>query len=216
MKTLKLSVLVAVCLFTFMSGYSQLNKISSGVTIKDMIVYEVEIQDPTKINCEYLTANNISEFKVFDYQEEIAMRYFNFAETQILGKEMKDIVQKNTIYFFTSAGPINVKDLKKLITEEEQYVTEYDETGEPKLDANGNPISKTIPGGIIPVKNWKKIRFYEEWRINRLNGMMEKSQLGYVFFGDKTIDGEKKSNVELFGIAKDKASFEKIKMYQPY
>ena len=221
MKNTKLILVAFFFLITSEKNYAQANKPAGNTGLTDFITYDVRIIDPTIITFDSAIAFNLLDYRynstITDYIKANEIRYFNRLQSIKFKKDFRNLFDsKNeaapkSILLIGDCGEIeNFKRIQQRLTPVDSVLM-LDENGEQAIDMSGNTIYQKIVLESL-INKAHTIRFFEEWKMNKLNGMLEKNVLGYCVIGQR----EKYSDfydITFFGIAKDQTSLEKIKYH---
>jgi hypothetical protein len=198
MKILRVLLLLAVSISTAdLPGQTKAGAGGSGKTpITDLIIYDVILYDTAK-------AENVGKswegVEISHYNESVEHRYLNPQQSRDFRKEMQLLIKKKGVLFFDGAELKTADWVNKRLTVDVTIPTE---------DSLGNVLGTMTVPDSIDSRRWSKITFYEEWKLNKSNGMIEKSVLAYMF---SWYNAEKVLWIPLFGIVRDKPALEKIK-----
>ncbi len=169
----------------------------SGTTeIADLIVYDLILYDTTKAET---VGQQWAGATISDYNLAMDRRYLNVDQSRNLRNELSKLIKRKDLFYFDGNDPMShqkVLDRTTLLYTVEQ------------ADSSGNIIGTIAIADTIDIRKWSRVTFYEEWKLNRANGMLEKTVLGYIF---NWYSEDKAVWIPLFGIARDKMAQEKIK-----
>ncbi|MFN6039694.1 MAG: hypothetical protein ACK452_14585 [Bacteroidota bacterium] len=202
---------------------AQASKNVSIKNISDLIIYDVEIINQTRLNLDSNESNELSNYQgmpINEYLKEIDNKYLNNYQLKALIDDLKNYVKSKKLNFFdgTCGATVSADQVLKSLQQPTDSVKLVNLDGEDSLDVKGNAVyKKLVSEDFYVLKKLKSLRFYEEWKMNKLNGMIEKSILGisYICAKEYNIAGERIERDEaVFGIAKDKVSLDKIKQFR--
>lgn len=178
------------------------DKNGGKITVTDFIVYDVLIHDPAVLSMDSSVAFNMAGWQystLRDYQENNEFKYFNLAQSRVFRQQMRSILRQPKVVFFKGNKILKSDELGNAITRS-VFIAEWDSLGE----ITGEKELKDT----ISLKRWSKITFMEEWNLNTENGMLEKKVMAYTV---SYFDEEKEIWRELFGVAADRMTFEKLR-----
>lgn len=171
-------------------------KTSGKADVTDLIIYDFVLYDTTKAET---VGKAWSGTTMSDYNLVMNRRHLNAEQSLNFRNEIQNMLKKKDLFYFDGENPMTHQKVLDRTTVSKE-VTEY--------DSLGNVIGTKRVTDTIDMRNWKMITFYEEWKLNRSNGMLEKEVLGYVFHW---YNEKKRLYIPMFGVARDKAAQERIK-----
>ena len=215
MKKLYLFLSTVLSLSSLPSFGQNTKPVGNKESITDFIVYDVKVVNDAVISFDSTDKNNLKNFektRVNDYLKENEKKYFNSAQTKAFVSEIKNLLKNKNILFFDGCNLISNNKAYEL-TNAYDEIKLINSNGDDSLDIKGNAIYSKITNEFERLKNITKIQFYEEWKKDKSNQIVEKNLLGYMIYARFNLKNSIEVEAGLFGVVKDKATLEKIKYY---